>query len=100
MFRVSEWITHVSDHRELLAKFACTRGHRKRNQIHFRKSNLIFDFKNNCDTIVNKNNHYFLDLLDKHALLKTIYVHSCGPNHWITEKIMSAKRKRRKDERI
>ena len=59
------------------------RRHRKRNQIHFRQiknkhiSNLNFDLKNNdCDIIVNKYNNNFSDLLDGHALVKTLRVPS------------------------
>ena len=42
-----------------------------------------------CDTIVNKYKHYFSDLLDKHASIKTTYVPSRDPNPWMTEEIMS-----------
>ena len=99
--------------RVLQAILLCTRGHRKRNNFFFTKTkpidldklkndvdNLPFDFINDdCDNIINSYNCLLSNLLAKYAPVKTISVPSRDPNHWMTEEILSAKRKR-KDERI
>ena len=53
-----------------------------------------------CDKIIKSYNCLLSNLLDKYAPVKTISFPSRDPNPWMTEEILSAKRKRRKDERI
>ena len=43
---------------------------------------------------------FFTSLLDKHAPLKTDYVVPRDVQPWMTEEIMSARRQKRKGERI
>ena len=54
----------------------------------------------NVDSIVDNYNTVFTSLLDKHAPLKTDYVVPRDVQPWMTEEIMSARREKRKGERI
>ena len=104
----------VSDHCALHAYLVCTRSHPKRKQITFRqlktidhdllsadigKINFNLDSKN-VDSIVDNYNTVFTSLLDKHAPLKTDYVVPRDVQPWMTEEIMSARREKRKRERV
>ena len=104
----------VSDHCALHASLVCTRSHPKRKQITFRqlksidhdllsadigKINFNLDSKN-VDSIVDNYNTVFTPLLDKYAPLKTDYVVPRDVQPWMTEEIMSARREKRKGERV
>ena len=104
----------ISDHCALHASLVCTRSHPKRKQITFRplktidhdilsadirKINFNLDYQN-VDPIVDNYNTVFTSLLDKHAPLKTDYVVPRDVQPWMTEEIMSARREKRKGERI
>ena len=93
------------------ASLLCTHSHPKRNQITFRqlktidhdllsadigKINFNLDSKN-VDSIVD---NVFTSLLDKHAPLKTDYVVPRDVQPWMTGEIMSARREKRKGERV
>ena len=104
----------ISDHCALHASLVCTRSHPKRKHITFRplktidhdllsadirKINFNLDSQN-VDSIVDNYNTVFTSLLDNHALLKTDYVVPRDVQPWMTEEIMSARREKRKGERI
>ena len=101
----------VSDHCALHASLVCTHIHPNRQQITFRPLKIInhdllsidiskidfnLDFKN-FDYFVNT---VFTSLLPKYAPLKTYHLVSRDIQLWMTEEIMSARRERRKGERI
>ena len=96
------------------ASLVCTRSHPKQKQITFRqlktidhdllsadigKINFNLDSKN-VDSIVDNYNTVFTSLLDKYAPLKTDYVVPRDVQPWMTEEIMSARREKRKGERV
>ena len=54
----------------------------------------------NVDSIVDNYNTVFTSLLDKHSPLKTDYVVPRDVQPWMTEEIMSARREKRKGERV
>ena len=63
------------------------------------KINFNLDSKN-VDSIVDNYNTVFTSLLDKHAPLKTDYIVHRDTQSWMTEEIMSARREKRKGERV
>ena len=54
----------------------------------------------NVDSFVDNYNTVFTSLLDKHALLTMDYVVPHDVQPWMTEEIMSARREKRKGERV